>query len=177
MLFAARHDRRPDPNMLRYDIEARVRREGWSQSLVRAVAGLYRPWLEVRKNFRLGHPLSGDGPVSESVIHADAEYPSPHEALPIPDGQLRYAVQQFRANLELAISLEAEVTGNDRLHFETGRSDDGAVLSETSYGLTGPIIMMQNLMARLAAVDPAAARTEIAGWPTDDEQIFARLRI
>ena len=69
------------------------------------------------------------------------------------------------------------MTGTDRLHFETTRADDGAVLSETSYGLTGPIIMMQNLMGRLAALDPAAARTEIAGWPRDDEQIFARLRI
>lgn len=171
-LFAAWDDRRSDPDMLRYDIESRVRREGWSQNLVRAVAGLYRPRLEV--SFR---PLSGDGPVSENVIHADVKYPSPHEALPIPDDQLRYAIQQFRANLELAVSLKAEVTGNDRLHFETSRADDGAVLSETSYGLTGPLIMMQNLMARLAAVDPAAARTEIAGWPTDDEQIFARLRI
>ena len=173
MLFAAWDDRRSNPDMLRYDIEARVRREGWSHTLVRAVAGLYRPRLVVRNSFRLSHPLSGDGPVAEDVIHADVEYPSPHEALPFPDDQLRYTVQQFRANLELAISLEAEVTGTDRLHFETTRADDGAALP----GLTGPIIMMQNLMARLAAVDPAAARTEVAGWPRDDEQIFARLRI
>jgi hypothetical protein len=95
----------------------------------------------------------------------------------MPDDQLRYALQQFRANLELAISLETEVIGNDRLYFETTRADDGAILSETSYGLTGPIIMMQNLMARLAAVDRSAARTEISGWPTDDQYIFARLRI
>ena len=84
MLFAAWDDRRSDPDMLRYDIEARVRQEGWSQSLVRAVAGLYRPRLEVRKSFGLSHPLSGDGPVSENVIDADVEYPSPHEALRSP---------------------------------------------------------------------------------------------
>jgi hypothetical protein len=49
--------------------------------------------------------------------------------------------------------------------------------SETSYGLTGPIVMMQNLIARLAAVDPTAARIEITRWPTDDQHVFARLRI
>lgn len=177
MLFATWDDRRLDPNMLRYDIEFRVQQEGWSQSLVRAVAGLYRPRLEVRKSFGRTHPLNGDGPASEKVVEFEVEYPSPHEALPIPDDQLRYAVRQFRANLELAISLEAEVTGGDRLYFETTRAEDGAVLSETSYGLTGPIIMMQNLVARLAALDPSAARTEISGWPTDDEYVFARLRI
>ena len=177
MLFASWDDHRPDPDMLRHEIEARVQGEGWSQSLVRAVAGLYRPRLEIRKSFDLSHPLAGDRSVSENVIHARVEYPSPHVALTIPDDLLRYAVQQFRANLELAISLEAEVAGNARLYFETSRADDGAVLSGASYGLTGPIIMLQNLMARLAAHDPQAARTEIAGWPTDDEEVFARLRI
>ena len=83
----------------------------------------------------------------------------------------------FERISELAVSLEFEVRGNDRLHFETSRADDGQVLSETSYGLTGPIVMMQNLMAQLANFDPAAARVEIAGWPRDDEQIFARLRV
>src|SRR6267378_1374831 len=111
--------------MLRYDLGALVQREGWSQNLVRAVAGLYRPQLEVRKSFGLSHPLSGDGLVSDKVVQADVKYPSPHEALPVSDDQLRYAVQQFRANLQLAISLEAEVNGNDRLHFETSRADDG----------------------------------------------------
>ncbi len=177
MLFAARDDRRSNPDVFVYEIGDRARREGWSQSLVRAVAGLYRPQLEVGERFSIGHPLAGDGPVSEDVLHVDVKYPSPHGAPPIPADQLRYAVQQFRGNLELAISLEAEVTGHDQLYFETTRPDDGAILPETSYGLTGPIIMMQNLMARLAALDPAAARTEIAGWPTDDRQIFARLRI
>ena len=177
MLFSAWDDRRPNPDGLRYEIEALVQREGWSHTLVRAVAGLYRPQLEVRKSFEFPPPLSGDGPVSENVIHVDVNYPSLHIALPIPDDHIRYAVQQFRANLDLAISLETEVTGSDRLDFDTTRADDGTVLSETSYGLTGPIVMMQNLMARLATLNPAAARTEIAGWPTDDEQIFARLRI
>lgn len=177
MLFAAWDDDRGDPDMLRYDIEVRVLREGWSHSLVRALAGLYRPHLKVKEIFDLRHPLSGDGPVSENVIHAEVEYPSPHDALDIPNDQLRYAIQQFRVNLELAISLEVEVTGGGQLSFETSRADDGAMLSETSYGLTGPIIKMQNLMARLAAFNPAGARTEIAGWPTDEEQVFARLRI
>jgi hypothetical protein len=177
LLFAVWDDRRFDPDRLRHDLETRVRQEGWSQSLVRAVAGLYRPRLKVKKRFDRNHPLSGDGPVSEDLIYFDVDYPSPHIELRIPDDQLRYAVQQFRANLELAISLEAEVTGHSRLYFETSRADDGATMSKTRHGLTGPIVMMQDLMGRLATFDPPAARTEIARWPVDDEQVFARLRI
>ena len=96
----------------------------------------------------------------------------------IPDEQLAYAVRQFRSNLELAISLEQEITGHDQLHFETSRADDdGPDLPNDSYGLTGPIVQFQKLMDRWASLDPSAARTEILGWPTADHYIFARLRI
>ena len=178
MLFAAWDDVRDDPDMRRHDIEARTRLEGWAPSLVREFAGLYRPRLKVNKSFDIRHPLHWEGMVPDKVVRIEVDYPHPHEALPIPDNYLRYAVTHFRENLELAIALKLEATGAGRLHFETSRAnDDGPELPGDSYGLTGPIIFFQKLVAQLATIDTAAAHAEAAHWPTDDEHVFARLRI
>jgi hypothetical protein len=175
--LAAWADERGDLDMLHYEIQGRAQKEGWSQSLVRKLAALYRPRVTVKQSFGIRHPLLWIE-VPDTVIHADVDYPRPHEDLHIPDEQLAYAVSQFRGNLELAISLEQEITGHDQLHFETSRADDdGPDLPNDSYGLTGPIVQFQKLMDRWAALDPSAARNEIMGWPTADHYIFARLRI
>lgn len=179
LLFAARSDKRVDPNILRYDIGARAAQEGWSASLVRDFVGMYRPQLKVEPMFGIHHPLRWlEAGVPSPVVSADVEYPRPHEILAVPDEFVGYAVSQFRANLELAIALEKEITGDDRLHFETTRAPDGGPdLPDDSYGLTAPILMVQKLMARWAQLDMIAACEEVTRWPTHDEHIFARLRI
>lgn len=179
LLLTASADERGNPDMLHYEIQGRAQQEGWSPSLIRKLADLYRPCVTVKKSFGVCHPLLWtEDKNPETIIHADVNYPRPHEDLHIPDAQLAYAISQFRGNLELAISLEQEITGDDQLHFETSRADDdGPDLPNDSYGLTGPIIQFQKLMDRWAALDPSAARTEIMGWPTADLYIFARLRI
>ena len=177
-LLAAWNDTREDPDHRRYDIEAQSRVERWSPSLVRQLADLYRPRLKVEKSFEVGHPLRWNVAIPDNIVRADVSYPRPHEPLAVPDDQLRYAVTQFRRNLELAIALEHELTGHTGLHFETSRADDdGPELSDDSYGLTGLIICFQRLVGRLVAIDIPAARAEAASWPSDDEYVFARLRI
>lgn len=177
LLFAAWADRRNDPNMVRYDVEAKAKQEGWSASLTRELAGIYRPRLKVDRYFR-SHPLLWGAAIPDDVIRADVEYPHPHQGLQIPDAQIPYAASLFRQNLELAISLEREITGNDHLNFETSRADDGQPeLNDDSYGLTGPIIYFQKLMQRWAHLDPTSARAEVFAWSTVDQYVFARLRI
>lgn len=179
LLFSAWSDMRANPDMLRYDILDRSVKEGWSTSLVREIAGMYRPQLKIEQVFGIDHPLTwSDAGVPEAVVSIDIEYPHPHEGLHIPDEYVGYAVSQFRANLELAVSLEREVIGDERLYFETTRApDNGPALPDNSYGLTGPVLMVQNLMARWLRLDPTAARDEVRRWPVSDEHIFARLRI
>ncbi|MGX9393251.1 SIR2 family protein [Nitrobacteraceae bacterium UC4446_H13] len=178
-LFAAWDDRRGDTEMVRYQIEIRARLEGWSESLIRELAGLYRPRLTVRPAFGIRHPLHWtEEDVPDPVIRIDVEYPGPHESLQLPDESLAYAVSQFRQNLELAIALEREVTGNEYLYFETTRASDGdADLPDDSYALTGVLVRFQKLMGRFAKHAPDLARAEVASWPNSDQHIFARLRI
>jgi len=177
-LFAARADVRPDPDMARYDIEARAQQEHWSPSLVRAWADIYKPQLRASKAYGVRHPLFwGDEP-PERLVHFDVEYPRPHDSLRIPDDQLVYAASLIRGHLELAVALERELTGDDYIHFEHTRTDDGGPpLNENEYGIRSPIVVLQNLMARLQAIDPAAARAEVMRWPVSDPYVFARMRI
>jgi hypothetical protein len=178
LLFAAWNDRRADPDHVRYEIAAKAKREGWTASLVREFAGIYRPRLKVASAFGIRHPLLWGKGDSEAAIRTDVDYPRPHEGLRVADEQVHYAVRLFRENLELAISLEREITGDEYLHFQTSRADDGEPqLDDDSYGLTGPIIQFQKLVDRLAQLNPAAARAEIFAWPTADQHVFARLRI
>lgn len=147
--------------------------------MVRELANIYRPHLIVEIPFNIKHPFSwvAEG-ITDDIIRAVIEYPHPHLKVEIPDSHVSYAVSQFRGNLELAISLENEISGNDYLHFETTRAPDGGPeLPDDSYGLAGPIIMFQKLMERWMHIDLPAARIEINRWPGSDQHLFARLRI
>jgi hypothetical protein len=96
----------------------------------------------------------------------------------IPDEFLPYAVECLRANIDIAVALEREFSGSDRVYLDTSRGPDGGPeLSDDRYGLTGPIIHFQNLLRQLASVDPEAARRQVCSWPSQDEYVFARLRI
>ena len=176
-LFAAWSDDRRDPDDARYDLEARAARDGWSLSVVRDLAAIYRPQLKVQSPFGERDPLNWETALPERLISLDVEYPRPHEPLLIPDEHVAYAVSQFRNNLELAIALEREVTGTEQIYLMTSRADDGQDADEDVYGLTGLVVTFQNLMIRLASFDVAAARAEVRRWPTEDEHVFARLRI
>lgn len=178
-LISSWSDRRKEPDRVYYEISQRVAREGWSESRVRNYAALFRPRLKVDRNFGAPHPLSWtDGDAPQSLVSYDVEYPHPYELLTIPDEQLPYAVTRFRENLDLARSLEAEISGHDYVQLETTRPDDGAApIPYDSYGLTGPIALFLQLMERLVEIEPARARAEISHWPVGDHYIFGRLRI
>lgn len=179
VLIAAWSDRRGSPDQLYYLLSDRVAREGWSESLVRDYAALFRPKLKVERRFGIRHPLTWtDTDRPNPLLSHDVNYPRPYEELVVPDHLLGYAVTRFRENLDLARSLQAEISGVERVYMETTRADDGdQPISSDSYGLTGPIAQFQLLMNRLVAVAPELARAEIAHWPVADRYIFARLRI
>jgi hypothetical protein len=179
MLISAWADQRADPIMRKYDIEQRARQEGWTLSLVREVADLYRPKLTVKPSFGIPHPLAwAEDGQPDQVVSVDVDYPHPHEGVQLPDGFVQYAVDCFRTNLDLAVALERDVSGTDRVYLLTSRGPDGGPeLPDDSFGLTGPIIHFQKLMARLGSVDLEATRRQIRSWPSHDEYVFARLRI
>jgi hypothetical protein len=171
-------DERVESDQGYYQLSKRVEREGWSEARVREYVELFRPRLKVERRFGIPHPLSWtDTNHPSPIVSFDVDYPHPYELLTVPDEYLAYAVGRFRDNLDLARSLEQEITGSDYVYLQTTRADDGAQpIAFDSYGLTGPVALFQQLMTRLIEVSPEGARAEFQRWPTGD-QIFGRLRI
>lgn len=178
-LIAGWSDYRLEPNTGYFELNHRVEREGWSEARVRDYAALFRPRLKVERKFDVSHPLSWTQQERPSaLVSYKVDYPHPYQLLAIPNEQLAYAVTRFRENLDLARSLEAEISGHDYVYMQTTRPDDGAPpIAYDSYGLTGPIALFLQLMERLVEVAPERAHGEIALWPADDYYIFGRLRI
>lgn len=180
MLIAAWSDYRGDSDQLYwYRLKEQVTREGWSESLVRDYAELFRPNLKVERGFGIRHPLfwtSTDYP--NPFLSFNINYLRPNEEIDIPRHVLGYTVTRFRENLDLARSLHAEISGDEYVYMDTTRADDGAPpIPFDSYGVTGLIAQFQSLMRRLVQLEPDLARAEIMRWPVTDHYIFARLRI
>lgn len=179
LLIASWSDRRVEADQGYFNIADRVQHERWSEAMVRDYADLFRPRLKVKRNFSVSHPLSWMADKCPNpLLSFDIDYLHPCQLLTVPDEYLAYAISRFRENLDLARSLEAEISGRDYVYMQTTRPDDGgAPIAYNSYGLTGPVALFQQLMERLVEIEREAARAEIARWPAHDCYIFGRLRI
>ena len=155
LLIASWDNIQGEPDLSFYKLSERISREGWSESRVREYAAHFTPRLKVEPAIGASHPLvwTDDGP--NPLLSYDVEYPHPYELLSVPGDQLAYAVARFRENLDLARSLEAEISGHDFVHLETTRPDDGAEpIAHDSYGVTGLVSMFLQLMEKLVKFAP-----------------------
>ncbi|MBR2690442.1 MAG: SIR2 family protein [Aquamicrobium sp.] len=171
-LFRVWDDRREEPNQAAFAISAEVNASGWSDETVRRLMNIRRPRLRIEPPFRIRQSSSDD-----QAFRLNIEYPRPHIEVEIPPEMLRAAVARLRENLDFAKSLEAEVRGRDWIYLPTTFETEEQRLDLHAHGLVGPVLDMQRTMDRLAAVDSTAAHAEFLRWPSDDDGIFARLRI
>jgi hypothetical protein len=177
MLLASWRQPAIDPDIRVYDIETKAKLSGWGPALVREYVELYQPVLTVRQAGGLKAPLPNAILTMKDLVSVDVDYPRPHTVLKLPDELIKYAVTQFRQTLEHAVQIEREVNGYEGLYLDTTRPDDGSPLLEDGYGLTGHLAALINLMSRLVVIDRDAARSEMARWSGQDDQLFTRLRI
>jgi hypothetical protein len=173
-LFASWDDRRKEADETSFRLRDRLKHEAWSESIVREIIDIRRPRLRVTPGYH-HHPLKQNDP-ADGVVSVDVDYPSAHNPINIHEDYLRYAVEQMTSHLHLSISLEGEILGREWLYLPSS-GEGGTKDTETSHGLTGPIVTMRNLLIRLAAKDSKAAEEQVGRWPTDDEYVFARLRL
>ncbi len=155
-------------------IASRANADGWSASLVSEAVNLYRPFITVKGAFRAASKI-GLATSPLEFIAIDVAYPHPHEAISFPADHLSRAVELFRANLDLAILLEQEVSGHERIFLDTLRGDNEKTLSESTYGITGHLISFTRLVSELLKVDRSAAREECKRWKLNSNDIYTQL--
>ncbi|PKR88324.1 hypothetical protein CXZ10_14990 [Pleomorphomonas diazotrophica] len=164
-----------------YELQAAIEADGWSSAVVRRYAELVRPRLSAEPAFGSGPtpPVSGtDEGDAGRLLRMDVRYPEEHEAILIPDEWCAAVVKLLRQNLELALSLEREIGGYGLTNISPIVKDNvGGDEYHRTHGLSAVVVRFTELFSQLAKANRLAAKHEFASWPTDDETIFARLRI
>ena len=164
-----------------YQLKAFIDIDGWSYPAIRRLAGGCRPYMKTGKPLYHGAkpPENKDSIRIEEMVNLDVEYPWAGGDIQIPDEFLITAIREFRKNLEHAVYLENDIGGYG-LHqvcpIEQDPNNEGNSIDRT-YGISRLFLYFANLMRRLNAKDPAAAKTEFQAWWTEEEIIFDRLRI
>lgn len=163
-----------------FDLQAAVAQDGWTSSAMRALGSMYGPRMEVSRP--LGSPKppeDRDDLTYQDVASLDVKYADLHETVTLPDEYLLKAVREIRGNLELAVVLENELGGYGLGSLAPIEPDPDLAGESTtrSFGISALLLFYVRLFDQLVKKDRIAARRECLAWWTDDETIFARLRI
>ena len=164
-----------------YQLKAFIDIDGWSYSTIRRLAGGCRPYMKTGKPLCHGAkpPENKDSIRIEEMVNLDVEYSWAGGDIQIPDEFLITAIREFRKNLEHAVYLENDIGGyglHEVCPIEPDPNIEGDSIDRT-YGISRLFLYFVNLMRRLNAKDPAAAKTEFQAWWTEEKIIFDPLRI
>jgi hypothetical protein len=180
-IFDAWETRRNDFRRDWYELKGSIAVNGWTSPAIRELAQIYRPYLKVGRPYGRGPRPPEDGADTHlrDMVQLDVEYPESVEEVHIPDEFLLTTVREVRKNLEYAVTLERELGGYGLHHLCPIERDPGlqGEESERNYGISRFFFFYFRLVERLAAIDVRATKEEYLAWWSDDETIFARLRI
>ena len=164
-----------------YQLKASINVDGWTYAAIREFALICRPYLKVGRPYlsRAKPPKSKEAVRREDMVQLKVEYPGDSDDVRIPNEFLSTAVREFRKNLEHAVNLERELGGYvwGRLCPIEPEPKMAGQSYERTYGISRSFLFYVNLLKKLIEEEPRAAKQEYLAWWTDDETVFARLRI
>ncbi len=163
-----------------HGLKRRISTDGWSSSVVRAYGACFRPYLQVEPPWNHPRPPEqGDEICLRGLICLKVVYPSYIDKIEIPDEWVARAVIVLRKNLETALALETEADRHRRIsrRIRSIIPDDESERNQDAERLSGYVTYFTSVFERLVQIDPKAAKKEFLKWPTEDDTIFARLRI
>jgi hypothetical protein len=166
-------------NLDTMDIEADVRRHGWTERHLRAFVRFARPRIRIEADaLRPGRPPEKTSSAVElhDLITAKPHFEKWHNALPpAPHNVLPRIIAALRAGLVEAAGILHELGHRyyrtPDLHFEGDPAD--RMVSELGEHILWFIRVFEDLRQRL----PKTARHEAQSWPTSEPYIFDKLRI
>lgn len=163
-----------------FDFKTSIARDGWTSSAVRELASILRPYLTAGRPFGAPRPPAGSDHVRRrNLVELDVKYPEPHDKIEVPGEHLLLAVRELRGNLELAVLLERELDGHGLTNLAPIEPDPDLEGEPTgrSFGIAVPFLLFVDHFRKLVERDVSAATQEFSTWWTDDDTVFARLRI
>jgi hypothetical protein len=180
-IFEARKPQMNDFYEEWYRLKQSIDLDGWTDAAVRQLAVITRPYIAVDRPFWGGpKPPENDAPTRwEDMVRIDVEYPTPTDSVQVPDQFLKVAIREFRKNLEHAVCLEKERLPSALISFCPIEPDPDLAgeMSGRTHGLARCVLFYVERLKKLIENDPKAAKQEYLSWWTDDDAVFARLRI
>ena len=170
-----------DPERRWFELKRQLECHGWSSGGVRRLVTLTAPYLKVGPALmpQPVPPELGDECRASKLARIQVECPAPPHDADIPNEWLYQVVRGYRTNLEASARLCAEVGDTHRLHISPIVEDDRPEIRDfqRTRGLSGCVVTFASLFDRLVELDLQRARDEFAAWPSDDDSVFARLRL
>lgn len=163
-------------------LQSIIKTDGWSSAIVRRFGEVLRPRLHVRPPLR-NTPKLFEIKAFQSNIGLlrliDVNYPVMDKRIEVPIKWRSAIVKVLRQNLELALALEQEIGSYSNLDISPIVKDDKKNISNDhrTHGLSAFVIRFAELFAQLVKTNESAAKVEFLSWTTEDDTIFARLRI
>lgn len=161
-----------------FELQAEIKRLGWSNGRVRSWARVLRPKLNIRRPYSARPPLIMEDREIEKLVLINIEYSKPGRGFDIPDDYVALAVSELRRSLEIAVDLETEIRGREpsRLPSITPDLEGPGEVSGRDHGIAIPFLHYVDLLRRMHSNSVSALRKEISAWRCDD-QVFSLLRI
>jgi NAD-dependent SIR2 family protein deacetylase len=167
-----------------FNLKNIIENQGWNSSVTRAFIKLHKPSIEASPNVLMGNKPPEDTVESiHSLFSLRVKYPQfiQDNLIDVPIDFLAPVVAGLKTNLEIAITLEEEVSNGYRLNsispINNPPSNRGREHLHSRDGLSGYVIHFSKLFARLSEKFPALAIKEFERWPKDDNPIFNKLRV
>ncbi|MEW6484544.1 MAG: SIR2 family protein [Pseudomonadota bacterium] len=165
-----------------YSLQNIIKVEGWSSARVRRFGEVLRPHLTARPaSQNTPHPpgLEAAQADEDHLLWMDVKYPEIHEKITVPDEWCLAFIKTLRQNLELALTLEQEIGGYSLRNISPLVKDniEDADDYHRTHDLSALVIQFAELFTQLVQTNKSAAKREFLSWPTEDDTIFARLRI
>lgn len=164
-----------------YRFRDEIKAVGWNKTTIRKYEKLSRPRLGARDNyFRNAVPPRADQETRlQDLIRLELAYNKDGQGITIPDEWLADVVSAMKRNLDIGIQLETERGHYSWMEIPPIMSSDDPDISTHGRNreLAGAVLSYAALFERLLSLDVEKARQEAATWPTDDDNVFARLRI
>jgi hypothetical protein len=162
-----------------FELRASLKLDGWSPGALRQFVQVQAPNLKITRPIFHGPrpPLAADDFQLSDLISLDVEYPHLDATPQIPDDYLRQMIRLWRALLERAVLLERDTGPYSLDHFCSLAPEEQGQAPPHHHGLSIPILYYRDLFKRLLALNTAAAREEVDAWWSDDDTVFARLKI
>lgn len=154
---------------------------GWASTSVRKYETLSRPRMTAGHNYFRSTvaPQADDETNLGDLILLNVAYTEDSPEIPIPDEWLANVVSALKRNLDIGIQLETERGRYTWLDIPPVIPTDDQDISDyaRNEGLTGAVLSYAALFEQLVELDVEKARREAATWSTEDDNVFARLRI